>query len=85
MGRKALQQTQKAWDLYFGNEAIEAVTQFGSNIGNMRWTALFERDIILTPYRSHQARDSLLCSSDNSEEEATALSGRTIQRRCAGL
>lgn len=39
-GRKALEQTQKAWDLYFGNQAIEAVTTFGSNIGKRDGLAL---------------------------------------------
>ncbi|KAH8908699.1 PIN domain-like protein [Coniochaeta sp. PMI_546] len=40
-GRKALEQTQKAWDLYFGNQAIEAVTTFGSNIGAIRPETLY--------------------------------------------
>lgn len=32
-GRKALEQTLRAWDLYFGNQAVQAVSSFGSNIG----------------------------------------------------
>jgi len=32
-GRVALDQTDKAWNLYFNNQANDAVTAFGSNIG----------------------------------------------------
>lgn len=87
-GVKALEQTDKAWELYFDNQAVQAVAAFGSNIGNTPPTtsfSFFDWGTLLTLYRSHATRDALFCPADDSEEEETALSGRPIQRSCAGL